>query len=132
MHERLAAGGLRRARASESAVGEGLKALLQLADRIAAGQSITGLALECALWCRYCAGVSDSGAEIAPNDPNWDRLQPVAQEAKARPQAWLEMRDIYGDLGSDPVFAAAFANALTALWSEGTAAVLTRYVEDTL
>ncbi|MHC9236490.1 mannitol dehydrogenase family protein [Pseudooceanicola sp. 502str34] len=103
-----------------------------IADALKRKGKITGLALESALWCRYCAGVSDSGAEIAPNDPNWDRLQPVAKEARDRPQAWLEMRDIYGDLGSDPVFAAAFANALTALWSEGTAAVLTRYVEDTL
>ncbi|WP_172329620.1 mannitol dehydrogenase family protein [Mangrovicoccus sp. HB161399] len=100
-----------------------------LRDALKAGGSIDGLALECALWCRYCAGVTDSGAEIAPNDPNWDGLTAVAQQAKARPQAWLEQKAIYGDLASDARFAAAFARALDALWAEGTAAVLSRYLD---
>ncbi|HTM77529.1 MAG TPA: mannitol dehydrogenase family protein, partial [Devosia sp.] len=43
-------------------------------DRVAAGQSVTGLALVSALWCRYCYGTTESGAVIAPNDPSWDRL----------------------------------------------------------
>ena len=68
-----------------------------IADRLKAGQSVEGLALESALWCRYCAGVSDSGKVIEPNDPIWDKLQPLANNAKDDPSAWLTMRDIYGD-----------------------------------
>lgn len=99
-----------------------------IADRLSKGLPVTGLALESALWCRYCAGVTESGAVIAPNDPNWDRLQATALAAKARPEAWLEMRDIYGAVADAPAFRTAFATALTALWKDGTTAVLGRYL----
>lgn len=99
-----------------------------IADRLARGLTVDGLALESALWCRYCFGTSESGAAIAPNDPNWDRLTAQAALAKDRPDAWLEMEDIYGAVGRDAGFRAAFARALTALWRDGTAAVLSAYV----
>lgn len=99
-----------------------------LRDALAGGGPIEGLALESALWCRYCAGTTDSGAKIAPNDPAWDSLQPVALQARERPQSWLEQRAIYGDLAGDPRFSAAFARWLGALWDDGTAAVLDDYI----
>ncbi|SHE84357.1 mannitol 2-dehydrogenase [Kaistia soli DSM 19436] len=99
-----------------------------IADRLAKGLSITGLALESALWCRYCYGTTDSGAAIAPNDPNWDRLKETAALAKDDPLAWLAMEDIYGAVGQNAVFRAAFSEALTALWRDGAAATLTRYL----
>lgn len=100
-----------------------------IADRLKAGKGMDGLALESALWCRYCFGTTDSGAVIEPNDPNWDRLQATAKAAKDDPQAWLDMADIYGDVGKSKPFADAFARHLRALWAEGTRAVLTRYIE---
>ena len=103
-----------------------------LKDALASGGKITGLALESALWCRYCYGVDETGAQIPANDPNWDRLQPVAQAAKETPQAWLEMRDIYGDLAQNAAFSAAFARALTHLWASGVEATLTAYLADQL
>jgi mannitol 2-dehydrogenase len=103
-----------------------------IADRVASGHGAAGLALESALWCRYCAGTTDSGAVIAANDPDWDRLNRTALAARNDPAQWLMMADIYGDLGADPAFRAAFAKALNALWAEGTAAVLKRYVDGTL
>ena len=100
-----------------------------IADRLKAGMDVTGLALESALWCRYCHGETDSGKAIAPNDPSaWDRLQATAKQAKNRPMAWLEMVDIYGDTASSPVLQAAFATALNALWTNGTAQTLSRYI----
>jgi mannitol 2-dehydrogenase len=102
--------------------------LPSLRDNLAAGRVPKGLILECALWCRYCAGVSDSGAAIAPNDPNWDRLTAVAQAARGEPARWLAMDDIYGTAGRDPAVIAEFSRALTALWEKGTAAVLTDYL----
>ena len=42
--------------------------------------------------------------------------------------SWLDMAEIYGDTGRNPVFAAAFARWLGALWQDGTAAVLKRYL----
>lgn len=96
--------------------------------RLSAGQPVDGLALESALWCRYCYGTTDNGAAIPPNDPNWDRLTAQARLAKDTPQQWLKMTDIYGDLGDKPAFAEAFAAALTALWQNGTEATLTAYI----
>ncbi len=97
-------------------------------DRLNQGEPIDGLALECALWCRYCFGTSDSGAIIAPNDPDWDRLTALAKSAKDDPSKWLEMDDIYGPLSSNQIFADAFAKALNALWRDGTTATLKAYI----
>ncbi len=99
-----------------------------IADRLRAGKSVAGLALESALWCRYCHGTTDSGATIEPNDPNWERMQATARKAKDDPTAWLAMEDIYGEVGRSPVFAKAFADALRALWKDGTRQTLTRYL----
>lgn len=99
-----------------------------IADNLARGAKVDGLALESALWCRYCAGVTDSGQAIAPNDPNWDRLNTVALAAKSDPMAWLGMRDIYGDTADHPTFREAFARWLHELDREGAEATLKRYL----
>jgi mannitol 2-dehydrogenase len=101
-----------------------------IADRLDRNLPVDGLALESALWCRYCYGITDSGRVIEPNDPNWDRLQSHAHMAKDDPAAWLAMRDIYGAVADAPAFADRFAAWLAALWSEGTAATLRRYLAE--
>lgn len=98
------------------------------ADRLKAGHSVTGLALESALWCRFCFGTTESGKTIAPNDPIWDRLQQTARAAKDNPAAWLAMDDIYGEVGRNPVFAKAFDAALRQLWSVGPTRTLQAYL----
>ena len=103
--------------------------LPSVANRLAEGRSINGLALVGALWCRYCYGETESGATIEPNDPNWSRLNAVAIEAQRDPRAWLGMTDIFGDVGSNPVYAGAFCRSLERVWQEGSRAVLARYVE---
>ncbi len=102
--------------------------LPSLRDNLAAGRVPSGLILASALWCRYCAGVTDSGAAIAPNDPSWDRLTATAQAARHDPQRWLAMEDIYGATGRDPRVVAAFAEALAALWQHGAAKTLQGYL----
>ena len=97
-------------------------------DALAAGGSVDGLALVSALWCRYCQGTTDSGAEIAPNDPNWADLTRLAAAARDRPEAWLDMRAVYGDLGRNPVFAGAFAQRLRQLWDSGTRRTLESFL----
>ena len=74
----------------------------QIRDRLAPGKSVDGLALESALWCRYCHGVSESGRAIEPNDPDWDRLQQRARAAKDDPASWLGMEDVYGGRAAPP------------------------------
>ncbi len=99
-----------------------------VADRLERNLPVEGLALESALWARYCAGKTDSGAVIEPNDPNWDRLTAQAEAARQDPHAWLGMRDIYGATADAPAFRDAFSGWLRALWSDGTAATLRRYL----
>lgn len=103
-----------------------------IADRLKAGADATGLALESALWCRYCFGKTDSGAVIEPNDPNWDRMTATAKAAKDDPMAWLAMEDIYGDVGKSAAFRQRFAYALGELWARGTRETLTRYLAGAL
>lgn len=99
-----------------------------IADRLARGLPAEGLALESALWARYCAGTTDSGAVIEPNDPNWDRLTERAKAAREDPAAWLAMRDIYGATADAPAFRDSFEAWLRSLWSDGTEATLRRYL----
>ena len=94
-------------------------------DNLAKGGMPAGLVLASAMWCRYCFGVDEKGAEIAANDPNWDNLQAVAQKAKTDPAAWIQMKVIYGDLAENSAFVAAFAETLTHLWQHGAEAATT-------
>ena len=99
-----------------------------LRDTLAAGASGDGLLLLSAFWCRYCAGQTDSGIDIPPNDPDWDALQACATAAKNDPAKWLGMTHIYGDLGQNPAVVARFSAHLTAIWVDGTKAVLRRFL----
>jgi mannitol 2-dehydrogenase len=99
-----------------------------IADRLKTGKSVKGLALESALWCRYCFGTTDSGAVTEPNDPNWDHLQSTASAAKSKPEAWLAMSEVYGETGNSPILRQEFTTALNALWTNGTEATLKAYI----
>ena len=97
-------------------------------DNLARGVMPQGLILASALWCRYCFGVDETGAEIAPNDPNWAHLQAAAIRAKEKPVEWLKQGEIYGDLSRHKAFVAAFAEALTAVWTQGADGAMRAYL----
>ena len=99
-------------------------------DNLKAGREPSGLALESALWCRYCRGITDSGRVIEPNDPNWDRLVDKARAAESDPSAWLAMTEVYGELKDEPRFAEPFAKCLAMLSEKGTAETLKVYLGD--
>lgn len=98
-------------------------------DGLKKGCKVDGLALVSAMWCRYCQGVTESGEVIGPNDPQWDRLQAVAKNAAEDPSAWLQMADVYGEVGQDPVFVEAFSKALKSIESDGVEAAMKQYVD---
>lgn len=100
--------------------------------RLKAGGDVTGLALESALWCRYCAATTDAGEAISLNDPNGERLTAAALAAREEPDAFLNLRDIFGELAQVPQFRERFATALRSLWQHGTRATLQRYLEGRL
>jgi len=96
--------------------------------RLRQKQSIEGLVLECALWCRYCYGITDTNAQIPANDTQWDRLKTQSALAKADPKRWLELSDVYGELGKNKLFMLAFEDALNSIWEKGTAGAITHYL----
>ncbi|MFG6564382.1 mannitol dehydrogenase family protein [Sulfitobacter sp. 1A13421] len=100
-----------------------------LRDQLAAGRSVSGLALVEALWARMCAGTREDGSEIVANDPIWDELKAVAQTARMRPEAWLEQDRLYGDLAQAEAFRDAFVAWLTLIWDEGAVAAMDAYTQ---
>jgi mannitol 2-dehydrogenase len=100
-------------------------------DRLKAGADVKGLALVSALWCRYCHGETESGKTIAPNDPNWTRLQAAAKSARTNPLAFLDMKDIFGAAAENPAYVAAFSGALSNIWARGVRATLADYLKQT-
>ena len=100
-----------------------------LRDALAAGGSVSGLALVEALWARMCAGTREDGSVIEANDPHWAALTTAAQAARSDPAAWLAQAQFYGNLADDPTFAAAFAGWLQRIWDEGSRAALAAYLD---
>lgn len=102
--------------------------LPSIRDNLARGVMPAGLMLASAMWCRYCFGTDEHGAQIPPNDPNWDRLMAAAQRARTDPVQWLLQRDIYGDLADQADVVAAFTGALNDVWTHGTAKAMQAYL----
>lgn len=94
-----------------------------LADALARGTEIDGLALELALWCRYCA---QPGQIIG--DARADQLAEAAQASATDPTSFLRLDEVFGDLGSDPRLSDAFARQIGLLWAQTPRAVLQAYI----
>ncbi|MEL6889114.1 MAG: mannitol dehydrogenase family protein [Pseudomonadota bacterium] len=99
-----------------------------LRDALAAGGSVSGLALVEALWARMCAGTREDGSVIEANDPHWAALTTAAEAARSDPAAWLAQVQFYGNLADDPIFAAAFSGWLERIWADGSRAALAAYL----
>ena len=92
------------------------------------GTPIEGLALVEAAWARMCEGKREDGSVIEPNDPFWDELTETAKAARDNPRAWLEMRNIYGDLVEQNRFVHAFERWLNLICAQGIEAALDAYL----
>ena len=99
-------------------------------DRLAAGLSVEGVALEVALWCRYCAGTDEYGRAIALDDPIAAQLQDHARSAKEDPTTFLALGSVFGPLGKNEEFRQAFTAALNNLWSMGVRETIAAYASE--
>jgi mannitol 2-dehydrogenase len=99
------------------------------ADRLRKGEDVRGLALVSALWCRYFEGTSDSGRTIEFNDANAPRLNAAALKSRENPLAFLDLEDIFGDVGKSVIFQQRFSQALGSLRQRGTRATLSAYLD---
>lgn len=96
-------------------------------ERIEKGLPVEGLALEVALWARFCAGTDDEGGDIVIDDENAEMLKQRAMAARSDPSAFLEMEAVFGDLHESRAFRNAFADALLKIWAHGTEVALRDY-----
>jgi len=90
-------------------------------ERLAAGASVDRLALVVASWARYAEGTDEAGASIDVVD-----RRRAAVTAAAREGAFLEQRELFGDLAEQPAFASAFQAHLESLRTVGARATLQR------
>ncbi|KAL3893454.1 MAG: hypothetical protein SGARI_008164 [Bacillariaceae sp.] len=94
------------------------------------GGGVDGLAMVSALWCRYCQGTTEAGEKIAPNAPNWDKLQEVAKNAKSDPCAWLDGNlDVYAPVAENKTFRSAFEKAMKSIEGNGVEGAMKKYIE---
>lgn len=105
--------------------------LPSIRDRLAQKLPVDLLALEVALWCRYCAGTGERGEPINVEDEKSERLARCAQEAREHPDAFLEQGDIFGPLVEAEPFREAFSQALTGLWRNGATATVVSAIDAT-
>ncbi len=95
-----------------------------IAEALAKGTDIDGLALEVALWCRYCAQPN-----FAPDDSRSEQLVVAARASENDPTAFLLIGDVFGDLARNERFANAFARQIGLLWTQSPRQVLRRFVD---
>lgn len=100
-------------------------------ERLAEGLPVAGLALETALWCRYCLGHNEDGAAHVIEDGSAALLQAWARDVfEAAPEAAV-MPDLFGPLATHPDFLAAFRHAVARISADGVAATLKSYIDGT-
>jgi mannitol 2-dehydrogenase len=95
-----------------------------LREQLAAGGAIEHIALVVAAWSRYLEGRDEAGATISPIDRRADELGAAARAEGERPGSLLDIVSVFGDLGVNPRFRAAYLRARAKLIAEGTEATV--------
>lgn len=90
-----------------------------ITEALVAGADIDGLALEVALWCRYCA---ETGCEL--EDERGALLAAAACATREDPCAFLRLEEVFGELSANDRLAAAFTRQIGLLWTQDPRYVL--------
>ncbi|MCP1315186.1 mannitol dehydrogenase family protein [Halomonas sp. 707D4] len=77
-----------------------------------------------ASWARYAEGVDEQGAPIEVVDALREPLMAIARDNRTRPEAFVENRELFGDLADDPRFLQRYLEALASLHARGARATL--------
>ena len=104
-----------------------------IADRLKAGESVAGLALESALWCRYCFGTTDSGAVIAnPTTRTGSGCRRPRRRRRPIPAHGWPWPTSMARSASRRSLPTLSPHNLKTLWEIGTRQTLTRYLSGAL
>ncbi|WNL38024.1 mannitol dehydrogenase family protein [Halomonas sp. PAMB 3232] len=77
-----------------------------------------------ASWARYAEGVDEQGEPIEVVDALREPLMAIARDNRTRPEAFVDNRELFGDLADSPRFMAAYLKALSLLHERGARATL--------
>ncbi len=92
--------------------------------QLGTGGDIGRAALVVAAWARYAEGVDEQSRPIEVVDRLRDKLMAAAARQRQQPTAFLEDRDLFGDLIDDERFVAAYKSALESLHANGARATV--------
>ncbi|GAB3676891.1 mannitol dehydrogenase family protein [Salinisphaera aquimarina] len=93
-------------------------------EQLARGGEIKRSAAVVASWARYAEGVDEAGEPIRIVDRLADELKTIAAHNRDNPTAFIENRDLFGDLVDDARFVAAYVDTLACLHEQGARAAL--------
>jgi mannitol 2-dehydrogenase len=88
------------------------------------GGPVEASAAVVASWTRYAEGTDEQGRPIEVVDPQAERLGELARASRSEPLAFVQARDLFGDLADDERFTRPYLWALESLRSRGTRATL--------
>ncbi|WP_104053321.1 MULTISPECIES: mannitol dehydrogenase family protein [unclassified Arthrobacter] len=93
-------------------------------ENLASGGEIHRSAAIVASWARYAEGTDEQGAPIDVVDRLREPLMAAAARNRADPLAFVEDRDLFGDLASNDRFVQSYTAALTSLHEHGARTTL--------
>lgn len=96
--------------------------------RLDRGLPVDGLALETALWCRFCLEKDEAGKDIRIDDDNAELLRNWAKDIFSGSLDDFRMPDLFGALAADAAYLTAFRAAAESLSRIGVAETLKAYV----
>ena len=82
-----------------------------------------------ASWARYAEGVDEDGEPINVVDPLKDELIPIAKSQRVRPLAFIENRQLFGNLVDNENFTKPYLAALNSLFEHGAHATVEALVK---
>ena len=90
------------------------------------GGEVERSALVVAAWARYAEGVDEQGDPIEVVDQLRDRVMAAAARQRDEPLAFVEDRQLFGDLARNDTFTRAYARSLASLHEHGARKTLER------
>ncbi|MFP5347106.1 MAG: mannitol dehydrogenase family protein [Actinomycetes bacterium] len=88
-------------------------------QQLSTGGPLTRSALVVASWARYDEGVDEQGEPIEVVDRLRDELMAAARRQRENPDAFLENRDVFGDLVDSETFMTVYRQHLASLHEHG-------------
>jgi mannitol 2-dehydrogenase len=93
-------------------------------EQLSRGGEIKRSAAIVASWARYAEGVDEQGQPIQVVDRLKDRLMEIARRNREDPEAFIAIRELFGDLADEQRFVTAYRTALASLHERGAQATL--------